>query len=147
MSTRPSRDQVNISIAIDISKRSTCARRDVGCILVDKYGKWLSDGYNGVPAEWDHCKDQPCPGANAESGTNLSDCEAIHAEQNALMRCPDITKIHTCYITDSPCVHCVKMFLNTACQRIVYLREYPHDSQKLWVKAGRDWIQIKHVET
>lgn len=85
-----------------------------------------------------------CPGAFSPSGTNLDGCEAIHAEQNALLQCRDVREIHTCYCTTSPCVTCTKLLLNTGCLRVVFLDEYPHPaSQELWTRAGREWVQVK----
>ena len=124
-----------LKVAKDISENSTCARRDVGCILVNERRHILATGYNGVPSDFKHCKDHPCPGANLPSGQGLDKCEAIHAEQNALLQCEDVWEIHTAYCTDSPCIHCVKLLLNTSCRHIVFLRKYPHeDAFKLWFR-------------
>lgn len=84
-----------------------------------------------------------CPGAHSASGTNLDACQAIHAEQNALLQCRDVYAIHTCYVTASPCITCVKLLLNTSCEKIVFVEEYPHKAaQELWVQAGREWQQF-----
>lgn len=81
-----------------------------------------------------------CSGAKSPSGTNLDGCQAIHAEQNALLQCRDIYEIDTCYVTASPCMTCTKLLLNTSCQRIVFLEEYPHtEARELWESAGRKW--------
>src|SRR3990167_8057918 len=81
--------------------------------------------------------------AQAPSGTNLDGCQAIHAEQNALLQCRDMYAIHTAYVTASPCMTCCKLLLNTSCQRIVYVEEYPHSAAKdLWTGAGRSWEQL-----
>ena len=79
-----------------------------------------------------------CPGAGAPSGTDLDACEAIHAEANALLQCRNVWEIHTCYVTVSPCVSCVKLLLNPSTERIVFRAPYTHDeaARKLW---GRDW--------
>lgn len=70
-------------------------------------------------------------------------CYATHGEQNALLQCRDTELIHTAYCTASPCITCVKLLMNTGCQRIVYQEEYPHpESKNLWIMAGRDWIQM-----
>src|SRR5574343_342798 len=86
-----------LQMAQVLSRRSTCARRAVGCILTDQY---------------------------------------------ALMQCPDVKRIVTCYVTTMPCVHCIKMLMNTSCQTIWYLEEYPHAdlSIRLWEKAGRTML-------
>lgn len=84
-----------------------------------------------------------CEGATASSGTNLDGCQAIHAEQNALLQCKNIYEIDTCYVTTSPCMTCVKLLLNTSCQRIIFVEEYPHtEARKLWEGSGRTWSRM-----
>lgn len=140
---RPSKDVWLLGMAQLVAQRSTCARRAVGCVLVDARGHVLATGYNGRPREFPHCnEDSPCAGVDAPSGTDLDRCEAVHAEQNALLQCPDVEQIETCYVTVSPCVTCVKLLLNTSCRRIVSAAPYAHDaaSTELWVRGGRVWI-------
>lgn len=131
-----------LDIALVVAQRSTCVRRSVGCVLIDKWNHVLATGYNGVASGLPHCIDQPCPGAMALSGTNLHLCEAIHAEENALIQCKDIKQIDVCYSTTAPCIHCVRRLLNTSCQRIVFLQEYPHTEAKaLWESQNRTWTK------
>lgn len=139
---RPDHDSYFLSLALLVSSRGTCARRKVGCVLVDERKHIIATGYNGVASGLEHCIDTPCAGASAPSGTGLDLCEAIHAEQNALLQCKDVYSIHTAYCTDSPCISCVKLLMNTSCQRIVFIREYPHArSKELWTMVGRIWLQ------
>lgn len=159
--TRPTRDQWGLALAAVTATRSTCLRRHVGCVLVDKRGHILSTGYNGVAAGQNHCNEDiktpvsydpsvinvhypyACPSATAPSGTNLDGCKAIHAEQNALIQCRDVWGIDTCYVTASPCITCVKMLLNTSCKRIVFSEAYPHSEAKLmWENAGGIWLKL-----
>lgn len=159
---RPSKDQWAIDLAQVTAKRATCLRRQVGCVLLNGRGHVLSTGYNGVAAGQKHCNEfveekgdyrefsaheaypHACPaGAFTASGTNLDACQAIHAEQNALLQCRDVYDIHTCYVTASPCITCVKLLLNTSCEKIVFVEEYPHKAaRELWVEAGRVWQQF-----
>jgi dCMP deaminase len=139
---RPSRDEMFMVMAMTAATRGTCARRRVGCILVNERGHVLATGYNGVASGIPHCIDRPCPGAHQESGSGLELCEALHAEQNALLQCRDCWDIHTCYTTVSPCITCLKLLLNTSCKRIVFAEEYPH-SHHLWLKSGREWVQLE----
>ena len=140
--TRPSRDDIGLMVALVWAQRGTCARRKVGCLLVDKDHRTLSTGYNGAASGASHCIDAPCAGAFKSSGTGLDLCEAIHAEANALLYCPDIRLIDTCYTTTSPCVSCVKLLLGTGCQRIVFIERYPHlAAEEWWLRAGREWVQ------
>ena len=125
-----------------LALRATCHRRGVGCVLVDEDGYVLATGYNGVASGMPHCSEGfKCEAASAPSGTNLDGCEAIHAEQNAIMRVADIRRVHTCYVTVSPCMTCTKLLLGTGCKRIKFQDEYPHAAaaRELWTRAGRAW--------
>lgn len=89
-----------------------------------------------------------CPGANLPSGQGLDKCQALHAEQNALLQCRDVYQIDTAYVTTSPCITCTKLFLNTSCRRIVFLEEYPHsDSKQMWESSGREWFRFTNRES
>jgi dCMP deaminase len=140
----------------------------VGCVLVNERGHVLATGYNGRAAGLPHCNEvavgvdlagqqwkpedvvvtypHACAAAHAPSGTQLDGCEAIHAEQNALLQCRDVHQIHTCYVTASPCVTCVKLLLNTSCQRVVFATEYSHvEAKELWVRGRRDLVDWVHM--
>lgn len=138
------------------AQRATCCRRQVGCVLLNSRGHVLATGYNGVAAGQPHCNHHDpnyelglpyaCPGAHAPSGTNLDGCQAIHAEQNALLQCKDVFSIHTCYVTASPCMTCTKLLLNTSCERIIFKEEYPHNQAgELWQSAGLDWLKFDQL--
>ena len=135
--SRPDRDEYFLEIAKLAATRATCPRRSVGCVLVDKNNHILATGYNGVPRGLPHCIDKPCPGATAASGDALDLCEATHAEQNALLQCSDTEAIHTVYTTTSPCIHCVKLLMNTGAKRIIFSEGYvdtrPRD---LWCRVN-----------
>ncbi len=126
-----------------VSRRSTCARRQVGCVLVDEHKHVLATGYNGVASGKTHCTDKPCPGAKCKPGENLDLCEAIHAEQNAILQCKDSQKIRTAYITTAPCVTCTKLLLNTSCKTIVFIESYPNSGRKIW---NRSWIKYGPID-
>lgn len=157
---RPSKDQWAMDLALVTSRRATCLRRQCGCVLLNARGHVLATGYNGVAAGLPHCNEpkvvgaigdntkfgtypHACPGAQAPSGQGLDACQAIHAEQNALLQCRDVYAIHTAYVTASPCVTCCKLLLNTSCERIVFFETYPHpEAQTLWEGANRSWIHF-----
>ncbi len=143
---RPIRDETWLNVVAEVARRSTCLRRAVGCVLLNARGHVLSTGYNGRAAGLPHCNEvTACVGATAQSGTQLDACEAVHAEQNALLQCSDVYMIETCYVTVSPCLTCTKLLLNTACQRIVFQEAYAHDktARQLWVGADREWSQFE----
>lgn len=137
--TRPTRDQIYLRMAELIAERSTCPRRSVGCVLVDAKGRVLSTGYNGVASGRPHCNEgQPCPGANCSPGEGLDKCEAIHAEQNAILLLADPWAVDTIYLTASPCLSCVKLLLGTSAKRIVCREVYPHPTAiDWWKRSGR----------
>lgn len=115
---RPSIDETMIQIAQTLALRGTCAKKRVGAVVTDANGIILSTGYNGQPRGHRHCDIMfPC---EAYLDANLS-CKAIHAETNALLRCPDLEKARNIYITEAPCEKCRMLIENTGIQRIHYL--------------------------
>ncbi len=144
---RPSKDMYFSSMALLASSRATCPRRRVGCVLINERGHVLSTGYNGVAAGSRHCTEHNCPGASYPSGQGLDKCEALHAEQNALLQCRDVWTIDTAYVTASPCVTCTKLLMNTSCKRIVFIDEYPQlEAKELWIGVGRIWQKFDEAE-
>jgi dCMP deaminase len=163
-----SKEDIWLAVAGIISLQSTCLRREVGCVLTDERQQVISTGYNGVASKLHHCNHwvpdigvmleigagthpYACPGAHkAKPGENLDMCQAIHAEQNALLQCRRPYDIRTCYVTHSPCVTCVKLLMNTSCYRIIFRTPYAHDEQarKLWESMNRGpWLHFKGDHT
>lgn len=156
---RPDVDRYFIDMARLVSSRSTCVRRSVGCVLVNARHHVLATGYNGTPAGAKHCNEpevlrhvtpqewtgarvvfpHACAGAGVtQSGTALDSCDAVHAEQNAVLQCIDANAIATAYVTAFPCTSCAKLLLNTSCREIVYVDAYGDTGGiDLWVRAGR----------
>lgn len=128
-----------LDIARRVSQLATCPRRKVGCVLVDRHQHIMATGYNGVPSGIQHCTDDPCPGAKFPSGQGLEHCLAIHAEQNALLQCSDVTRIDTVYCTTQPCLTCTKLLLNTSAHRVIFSE--PHGDPRgadLWFSKHSD---------
>ena len=136
---RPTIQRTMMDIAKVLALRATCRKLRVGAVMVDEDYKILATGYNGVPHGMTHCTDTPCPGVHAPKGADL--CEAVHAEQNALMQCRDVGKIYTIFVTHAPCMRCTKMLLNTECRFIFFAdgtQEEP-GARALWQRSGRVW--------
>ena len=160
---RPDLDTYFMCIAGVVATRATCLRRSVGCVLVDTRKHILATGYNGVAVGQPHCNEamtlmgndgkagvtypHACDAAFAPSGISLDACQAIHAEQNALLQCHDVWQIETCYVTTMPCVSCLKLLLSTSCARIVYGESYlahQHLVRDMWVtRAGRQLVRLE----
>ena len=132
---RPLRDAYFLQMATLVATRATCARRAVGCVLVNARGHVLATGYNGVASGFPHCNENlkhECLGANSKSGEDLDNCQAVHAEQNALLQCKDVFEIETVYVTTEPCPTCTKLLLNTGARRIVVITPYSNSGHFLW---------------
>lgn len=121
---RISASQWAMRLAELTSLRSTCARRAVGCVILDRFNRVIATGYNGTPRGKPHCIDSNCEGINYGPGKGLHLCEAIHAEQNALMQCQDVLQELVVYTTTFPCEHCFKMLLNTGMRELNYISDY-----------------------
>ena len=140
------KDLAWLQACFDISSMATCARRATGCILVDANNHVLAASFNGVPTNTAHCTDVPCAGVAMASGTGLNSCEAIHAEENALQLCSDISRVSTVYCTTSPCLdRCLRKLINTGATRVVFANEYPDPKmlgKQKWERsrAGREWV-------
>ena len=126
---RPSWQQYFMTITRQVAERSTCNRAKVGAVIVrDK--NILATGYNGSPAGLPHCTDVGCLvyASRTPTGETEENCfRTIHAEINAIaqaakngasIRDADI------YITHTPCIHCLKVLVNTGIRRIYYEHEY-----------------------
>lgn len=131
-----------------ISTRSTCPRRSCGAVAINKHRHIIATGYNGVPKGYPHCIDIACPGVSAPSGTGLDKCMATHAEQNALLQCPDVQDIFEFYITDSPCPHCAKLLANTSVKHVIYDKHYSDTTGiDLLTSLGIECIHLPLEET
>lgn len=134
--TRPSWDEYFIEIAKVVSSRSTCLRRRYGAVIV-KDSVIVSTGYNGAPRGSLNCVDKgTCKRKelNIPAGQRYELCEAVHAEQNAVINgSPERMKEATIYIAgfeengdyaDSrPCLLCRRMIQNAMIREIVYIEK------------------------
>ena len=132
---RPDWDNYFIEIAKVVSSRSTCLRRKYGAVIV-KDRVIVSTGYNGSPRGMPNCIDlNKCTRQelNVPSGERYELCEAVHAEQNAIINAPpDRMKGATIYIAGfedsgnfadgSPCKLCDRMIRNAQVSEVVYLK-------------------------
>ena len=120
---RPSHDEYFMRMLSLVASRATCARRQVGAIIVSEDHQIISTGYNGVPKGLPHCIDKPCLGVGDKKG-DTSRCEAVHAELNAILQCRRLDQAHTIYVSCTPCFACAKMIANTSIKRIVAYKHY-----------------------
>jgi dCMP deaminase len=129
MSTRLSWDQYFMTITQQVAERSTCTRAKVGAVIV-RDRSILATGYNGSPAGMPHCTEVGC--LIYESRTPSGDIEqncfrTIHAEINAIAQAAKngaSIKDASIYITHTPCIHCLKVLVNTGIRSIFYEKPY-----------------------
>ncbi len=112
-------DEYFITIALLASKRSTCSRLNVGCVIVEN-NRILATGYNGF-----------LPGAPHISRVeNNHEQFTVHAEQNAIC---DAAKRGvsldgaTAYVTHYPCLNCLKLLIASGIKNIKYLNDYKNN--------------------
>lgn len=139
---RKSWSEFFFDVAKQVSERSTCLRRQYGCVLVrDK--TIISTGFNGAPRGCAHCIDIGCARKDAPSGTLHELCRATHAEQNAIANAARMginTMGSELYVyPTNPCPLCAKILINAGVVVIHYKdMDYPgwKLSQKLFNEAG-----------
>ena len=109
-----------INIAIEVAKRSTCDRKNVGAVIIrDK--TILSTGYNGSIRGLPHCDEV------GHEMVNNHCVRTTHAEANAIVQAAkngvkiDNSEI---YVTASPCYDCFKLIINAGIQKIYYFEFY-----------------------
>lgn len=137
---RISKDEYYLKIALAVSKRSTCLKRHYGCVIV-KDDRIVSTGYNGAPRGEVNCCDLgKCKRPDAERYSDYTSCEAVHAEQNAIISASaeelkgatlylaceqiEVTEplgINVVYEDESPvpCPLCMRMIKNASISKVV----------------------------
>jgi len=129
MTARLSWNQYFLTITRQVAERSTCNRAKVGAVIVrDK--NIIATGYNGAPAGMPHCTDAGCLiyQSKTPDGEIEENCfRTIHAEINAIAQAAkngSSIKDASIYITHTPCIHCLKVLVNTGIKEIFYERPY-----------------------
>lgn len=147
MNERPDWDEYFSNIAVAVSQRADCTRRQVGAVIV-KANRIVATGYNGSPAGGPSCLKGECPRGRhynvgpvyslagvilqcacglawpcseaSTPGSDYSNCHAIHAEANALLYADrDRTEGATMYVTEEPCADCAKLIKGAGIERVV----------------------------
>ena len=116
---RPTWDQYFKEIVQVTSKRSSCRRLNVGCILVLE-NRIVSQGYNGFLSG---CEHKSITRDGHEQAT-------LHAEQNAICDCSKrgvSCKGCIAYITHYPCIICARILLACGIKEIKYINDYKND--------------------
>lgn len=136
---RISKDEYYLNIALAVSKRSTCLKRHYGCVVVND-DVIVSTGYNGNPRYESNCCDVgTCKRQNAQRYSDYKNCNAVHAEQNALivanrknmlggiayLACEGFDSNSQMWVEDDnpvPCNICLNMLKNAGISKIINKR-------------------------
>lgn len=136
MSSRISKDDYFLGIALAVSKRSTCLRRRYGCVIVN-HNEIIATGYNGSARGEVNCVEKgSCPRMYAPHNSgDYSNCCSIHAEQNAMLTAARRDMIGaTMYLAgeevlgdemvkkikdSTPCPICERMIANSGIERVI----------------------------
>jgi dCMP deaminase len=131
---RPTKDEYYLSIALEVSRRGTCLRRNYGAVIVNR-DHIVSTGYSGAPRGQRNCIDiGSCARqqANVPAGERYELCRSVHAEMNAIIHASREEMIGgTLYLAgcehDSgeevysamPCRLCTRVIINAGLQEVI----------------------------
>jgi dCMP deaminase len=149
MTQRLTWDQYFMTITQQVAERSTCQRAKVGAVIV-RDRNILATGYNGAPAGMPHCTDAGC--LIYESKTPNGDIEqncfrTIHAEINAIAQAAkngSNIKDTFIYVTHTPCIHCLKVLVNTGIRSVFYEKLYKIHTLEEILRTTQ--VQMEQVE-
>ncbi len=150
---RSSKDEYYLSIAKEVSRRSTCFRRTIGAIIV-RGDQIVSTGYAGAPRK---TKDSLEHGfclrdrLKIPHGQRYELCRSVHAEQNAIINAARAgVSLHggDMYLFGSipgkdkpvnafPCFICKKMIINAGLERVICSRE----GGGMDIFLVKDWVK------
>ncbi len=137
-----------MTITRQVAERSTCLRAKVGAVIV-RDRSILATGYNGAPAGMPHCLDVGCllyRSTNPAGDVEENCFRTIHAEINAIAQAArNGSRIEGAdiYVTHTPCIHCLKVLINTGVRRIFYERPYKIETiAELRERSGVELIEV-----
>ena len=128
--------EVYMRMAEELAKRSTCARLQVGTVITDaQLENVLGIGYNG------NARGLP----NRCDSTVPANCGCIHSEVNALIKAPGSVKDKVMFVTNSPCVMCAKLIINSGVTHVFYRTPYRDPTGvELLSEAGLAPVEYNH---
>lgn len=122
---KPAFDDIFMDLAVNLSKRSHCIKRQVGAVLT-KDTRIISIGYNGPPAGTSNC-DEEWPETGCPRDSKGSCSLALHAEQNAIIYAVKngaSIEGSTLFVTLSPCLPCARIIYSVGIKKVIYLNSY-----------------------
>jgi len=112
---RPSFEELYMTLAYGMARRSTCLRLQVGTVITSTdYRQVLAVGYNGNASGLPNQCDQDVPGA----------CGCLHSEENACINCLSPRQLgKIVFVTHLPCAMCAKRLINLGGVKKIYYSE------------------------
>ena len=134
---RPPFEQLYMDFAVNLSKRSTCKRLSVGCVITSiDYSYVYGIGYNGNAKGLTNCCDRDEPG----------NCGCLHSEENALLKVNvDNNTPKVAFCTHQPCAYCAKRFINKGGFKQIFYK-FPYrktEGLELLKQAGIEVIKME----
>jgi len=127
---RPSWDEWALNLAAAVGTRADCTRRQVGAVILDPEHRVVATGYNGYPAGRPGCASAgACPRGQkskaeippmASYTAPESRCDALHAEENAILYARRDLRGCTIYVNHEPCPNCRRVIAGTGIARMVW---------------------------
>ena len=144
--SKPSFDQIYMTLALGLAQRSHCIKRKVGAVIT-KDTRVIATGYNG-PAQGTHNCDEEWPTQGCPPSMRGGCSLALHAEQNAILfalKNKVDLRGSTLYLTLSPCLPCARIIFSAGVVKVVYQDSYAH-FKGLDVEEGLDFLNKLGIE-
>lgn len=122
---KPSFEEIYMTLAMRLAKRSHCVKAQVGAVIA-KDTRVVATGYNGPPEGTYNCDEKwPVQGCarSLRGGCSL----ALHAEENAILYALknkiDLTNA-VLYTTLAPCLPCARIIFSVGIKQVFYQDSY-----------------------
>lgn len=115
-----------IELSEFISKWSKDPSTKVGSVIVDKYKRIVSTGYNGLPKDIEDTKER-------YENRDIKYKIILHAEENAISYAKrDLTDC-TLYVSGlPPCAHCASLIISSGIKQVVFKKQ---EIPERWIES------------
>lgn len=153
---RPSKHDYYLEIALQVSRRGTCLRRNYGAVIVN-HDQIISTGYTGAPRGAENCIDRGWCERERQSvpqGERYELCRSVHAEMNAVIHASRAemvggalylagfdVKTGLKLLQPEPCKLCKRVIINAGIREVV-VNDGPGLNMILTVQ---DWLNGEGV--
>ncbi len=116
---RPSLESLIMDFAMALTRRATCKRFQVGCVIASQdMTQIYGFGYNGTAKGRSH---EDCRVDQQGS------CGCVHSEINALIKVRVNDPKKVVFVTAQPCITCAKAIVNSGVFKVYYRSAYRSD--------------------